>query len=343
MARFAKREYQLELVTPAFLGGADQSAQWRTAGIKALIRQWWRVAYVAQYGVNVNQMRQVEASIFGSVNEDTNNAGKAKLTIRLENWAIGNLQQMPTGGRTHHPEVGQKGMNINTFLYLGFGPLANAEQGVRLTKERALGTNQSNSLTLIGKDLNADNWSLIDDAMRYIALFGTVGGRSRNGWGSLQLKVNQQPLVSLNDLSNIPTKELATCLNQDWASAVSSIWKGTEQPSWEAAINELARIKIQFRTHLGFDTGKNAAQPEGRHYIAYPVTNHTVASWGIKKRLPNSLRFKVFKTAQNRYVPIAFHLPHQLPSEFRQGPDNQTLENVWQRVYAQLNNEMQRI
>ncbi len=56
----------------------------------------------------------------------------------------------------------------------------------------------------------------------------------------------------MNDLSNIPTKELATCLNQDWASAVSSIWKGTEQPSWEAAINELARIKIQFRTHLGF-------------------------------------------------------------------------------------------
>ena len=35
--------YTLSFNTPAFLGNADQQAQWRTPPIKALIRQWWRV------------------------------------------------------------------------------------------------------------------------------------------------------------------------------------------------------------------------------------------------------------------------------------------------------------
>ena len=35
--------YTLSFNTPAFLGNAEQQAQWRTPPIKALIRQWWRV------------------------------------------------------------------------------------------------------------------------------------------------------------------------------------------------------------------------------------------------------------------------------------------------------------
>ena len=38
------RTYTLRFLTPAFLGNADQNGQWRTPPIKALLRQWWRVA-----------------------------------------------------------------------------------------------------------------------------------------------------------------------------------------------------------------------------------------------------------------------------------------------------------
>ncbi len=34
--------YQLRFQTPAFLGNAQQQAQWRTPPIKALLRQWWQ-------------------------------------------------------------------------------------------------------------------------------------------------------------------------------------------------------------------------------------------------------------------------------------------------------------
>lgn len=37
-----KLEYQVSFTTPAFLGNAEQQAQWRTPPFKALIRQWWR-------------------------------------------------------------------------------------------------------------------------------------------------------------------------------------------------------------------------------------------------------------------------------------------------------------
>ena len=231
MTQLRKREYALELVTPAFLGGADQSAEWRTPSIKALIRQWWRVAYVAKHGINVNDMREAEGRLFGTVNGE---ASQAKVRIRLGEWKVGNLTQMPAGGQVRHSEVGNGGRNINAFLYLGYGSLANAGTGVTLNKERALSTQQVNSLTIIGKDLTQDEWTLIDQTMHYIALFGTIGGRSRNGWGSLCIKnkKDNQPLATLDNIKDLPTKALAHCLQHDWPSSIGShnnqalVWQG---------------------------------------------------------------------------------------------------------------------
>ncbi|HNN87504.1 MAG TPA: hypothetical protein PKK14_08345, partial [Pseudomonadales bacterium] len=60
-------EYTVRFNTPAFLGNAEQNAQWRTPPFKALLRQWWRVAYAAekQFKVNVAEMRKAEGDLFG--------------------------------------------------------------------------------------------------------------------------------------------------------------------------------------------------------------------------------------------------------------------------------------
>ena len=42
-----ERKFTLQFCTPAFLGNAEQSGQWRTPPFKAQLRQWWRVAYAA--------------------------------------------------------------------------------------------------------------------------------------------------------------------------------------------------------------------------------------------------------------------------------------------------------
>lgn len=58
-------------------------------------------------------------------------------------------------------------------------------------------------------------------------------------------------------------------------------------------MRKLARLKIELRTQFKFTTGKDASQPEDRHWLSYPVTHHSVKDWGGNARLPNSLRFKV--------------------------------------------------
>lgn len=360
MARFAKREYTLELVTPAFLGGYDQSAEWRTAGIKALIRQWWRVVYVAEHGVNVAEMRQIEADLFGSVNESTGGARQARLRLRFGEWKKGSLTTMPRSGQTVHPEV-RGGMNIGTFLYLGYGPLgfdqALERNQAKLNKGRALDPSQKNTLKLIGQNLTDAEWLSIDKTMQLIHLFGTIGGRSRNGWGSIQLydsKTNQ-PLAALDALP-IASIALDKCLAHDWPTAIAShqnrvlIWQGKSvgYASWGEAMDQLAKIKIAIRTQFTFDSGTHP-QPEDRHYLSYPVTNHKVSAWEPKrkdekqKRLPNSLRFKVIKDSTGKYVPIAVHLPHKLPADFHANISTEKLSQIWQQVYQKLDAEMKRI
>ena len=62
------RRYQLSFTTPAFLGNARQDAQWRTPPIKALLRQWWRVAWAAErkFAGSVEDMRREEGLLFGN-------------------------------------------------------------------------------------------------------------------------------------------------------------------------------------------------------------------------------------------------------------------------------------
>ncbi len=42
-------KYRIEFLTPAFLGNAEQSGQWRAPPFKALLRQWWRVVWAQRH------------------------------------------------------------------------------------------------------------------------------------------------------------------------------------------------------------------------------------------------------------------------------------------------------
>ncbi|MFN3593288.1 MAG: hypothetical protein ACK4TK_01215, partial [Thiobacillaceae bacterium] len=124
------REYTLRFDTPAFLGNAEQSGQWRTPPIKAQLRQWWRVAYAADHGfsVNVAAMRREEGLLFGNAwIEDA--FCKSLVRIRLGRWDEGRLRKADwprpdlnvkhPEEKVEHPEVGL----IGSWLYLGYGPL----------------------------------------------------------------------------------------------------------------------------------------------------------------------------------------------------------------------------
>jgi CRISPR-associated protein Cmr1 len=81
---------------PAFLGNAEQSGQWRTPPFKALLRQWWRVAYAAdhRFSVDVDRMREDEGRLFGAA-ADAADSNRSRVRIRLDRWNGANECRMP--------------------------------------------------------------------------------------------------------------------------------------------------------------------------------------------------------------------------------------------------------
>ena len=71
-------ETTLELVTPAFLAGANQEAadcQLRTATLRGLLRWWWRTMHAGF--VDVATLRRLEAVVWG----DVNTGGAVRVTV----------------------------------------------------------------------------------------------------------------------------------------------------------------------------------------------------------------------------------------------------------------------
>ena len=174
--------YQIRFLTPAFLGNASQQAQWRTPPIKALLRQWWRVAVAQQVRYNPDALREREAELFG-VAADGGDSHQSLIRLHLSHWNEGNLKEWSRHEAVSHPEVRNP---VGSDLYLGFGPLTynTATRSTGLKSKAAIQANDSAILSLAVPDQHAD---AIRTALTLMNFYGTLGGRSRNGWGSFSL------------------------------------------------------------------------------------------------------------------------------------------------------------
>ena len=358
-------KYHLKFLTPAFLGNADQSGQWRTPPFKALLRQWWRVAMAKKHGYDWVKIRETEGRLFGHawLENDKDEKGHkvsgraSRVQIRLETWDKGNLKEWRDDPKVYHKEVGANGRKVGAHLYMGYGPLT-YKRKTTFSKDdvAAIDAGQENTLRLVWPN----DEKTLSSVLRLIHWFGTIGGRSRNGWGSLDLNSDENmhvPALDKNDplLLDI-ARPLGECLELEWPHALGRsdggrllIWQ-TKEPrrKWQDTMQDLAKIKIEFRTQFRFDSGNNGPFQD-RHLLAYPITNHNVL--GHKPRLANQLRFKVMPTSNGKYRGIAYHLPCCLPQALTQN-QNQNVGNewsnpkqkqVWEKVHAVLDEQMERI
>jgi CRISPR-associated protein Cmr1 len=325
-------------LTPAFLGNAEQSGQWRTPPFKAQLRQWWRVVYAAENGFrpDVARMREEEGRLFGNAwLED--NFSKSLVRLRLDRWDAGKLTSWQGLATVTHPEVRAA---VGSDLYLGYGPLV-FKKRTSLKANAAIQSGESATLSLAVPD---DHAARIEHALALMHRYGTVGGRSRNGWGAYALAPldGTAPLVVAT-----PLRDWRQCLDLDWPHAIGQddkgalIWQTAPFPDWKAVMKRLAEIKIGLRTQFGFSTGRDAQQPEARHWLSYPVTNHSVRPWGNNARLPNTLRFKVREVDGGKLAGVIFHMPHLPPAAFQ--PNRAAIERVWQQVHAFLDNPAQKL
>jgi CRISPR-associated protein Cmr1 len=340
--------YTLRFVAPAFLGDADQSARWRTPPIKAQLRQWWRVAYAAQgaYRTDVDDLRKVEARLFGAAGEGDRDSGRSLVRLRLDRWDEGSLKKPKWNALpgTHRPEVQR---SVAADLYLGYGPVTLPKgQAVTLKANAAIQAGEQATLA-IGLDgrVGATDESRLRLALHLMDRYGALGGRSRNGWGSYVLEPQDGTPAWPAPPDERYFRPWRDALALDWAHAIGSdargplVWSTGAKADWRAVMVELAKLKIALRTALRFSTGKGARAPEPRHWLAYPVTNHSVQAWGDALRLPNTLRFKLRPVAGGKCEGIVFHMPALPPPAFQ--PQRQQIDDLWFAVHDRLDHRLQ--
>jgi CRISPR-associated protein Cmr1 len=341
--------YRLTLLTPAFLGNAHQAGQWRTPPIKALLRQWWRVAYMSQHSQSsVAAMREAEGRLFGHawLEGDSDQKGgkvaarQSEVRLRLSNWGVGSLnsweglEQRPV----NHPEVERTGGKVGPHVYLGFGPLTVEGRTTALTKGRAaIQAADTAELSLAAPAIEID---AISQSLALIHRFGALGGRSRNGWGSVAVSPAQGTPALAPSLDPSLVLLWTDAIRSEWPQAIGRddkgplIWQTEPVADWKLAMRRLAEVKISVRRQFLFTSGRDAPSPEDRHWLSYPVTNHSVRAWGGNARLPNSLRFKVRADGEGRMRGVIFHMPCLPPPAFQ--PDPSAIRRLWRHVHEHL-------
>ena len=358
------RNYTLRFVTPAFLGNAEQSGQWRTPPIKALLRQWWRVAFAAdQRGANsstaLSAMRAAEGALFGVAADSEGDSRKSPLRLRLDRWDVGaeskqkwGHQEVVPADKVRHCEVPQP---IGPLLYLGYGPLevatvprpgqSRTDFATVLKKSAAIQAGESAKFSLaIPSGAEA---ARLDTALYPMHQYGTLGGRSRNGWGSFVLVPTDASATAFDcALDESLVTAWQDALKLDWPHAIGRdpkgllIWQTPALSDWKSVMRKLAEIKIGLRTQFVFpDIRPPHPQPLDRHWLSYPITKHSTTAWDRNARLPNSLRFKVRAEADGTLRGVIFHVPCLPPPQFK--PDRRAIADVWQHVHAFLDQPAQ--
>jgi CRISPR type III-B/RAMP module RAMP protein Cmr6 len=266
----------IEIVTPAFLGGADQNAAvedpdgslsgvFRTASLRGLLRKWWR-AWNTE--LSPEELRSREASIFGSTKQGS------RLRLAVEPRDV---------------EVFERGTDMggggSPLGYLGYGPIAydNAERA-NLTRFHALNAGSRVILRLGHSDSKVRN-----DALRSLwlmAALGGIGSRSRRGWGSFAVsgglgevglpdlpscgtvkEYREGLLKGLETLAPVERRPDAAVLGWTALSRQTRIVVSrSDFGDWRSALEDLGRRFAEFRSWDRRDTGKQA--PPGPDYNA---------------------------------------------------------------------------
>jgi CRISPR-associated protein Cmr1 len=323
MSKMETREYQIRFTTPAFLGNAEQQAQWRTPPFKALLRQWWRVAVAKQYQYDHHKIREMEGRLLGHawLENDLNEKGKkvsarkSLIQLRISQWEKGNLSptDWPANGFENVVTTRDGKGRVRADLYMGFGlvlPPSNKEHRSSITLA------QEAKLSLrFPKEHAAD----LDRTLRVLSWFGSAGSRSRNGWGSIHMKGANLEQLKSDSLDSV-SRDLESCMEKDWPHAIGFDEEGLliwlSQPvkgDWRKALSLLAHEKVNIRRVAKRYTGSDRIG--GIQLLGYPAGK----AWELRElkkdaRLASQVRFKVIDTPDGLRSMI-FHMPARFPDK----------------------------
>lgn len=271
-----KKEFEVEVVTPMFLGGANvNEAELRTPSLKGMLRFWWR----ATCGIgDIEELRNREGEIFG----DT--SFKAPFSVQIEN--SGNIQpalrNLPKG-----ETFPVKNFRVGIIDYLGFG-LRDTKNYLR--QHYPVGT----KFKVRFKFGNEDHEKEVLNAFKFLVHFGGLGARSRNGFGCLALNDAETPSIVLDG-------KLKTFSSINVSSDLF-LTKRTDFIKWEDALSAIGMAYKDARLSLEPKHAYNK-----RLLIAKPIVQ---AGGNQKERHAKPYYLHVGKTSAGYFGQILF-LPYR--------------------------------
>jgi CRISPR-associated protein Cmr1 len=245
--------FDLEFITPAFIGGANQQAELRPASFVGLLRWWWRAL---KGECNIENLRAEEVKIFGGIAKNLRKEEikmASPVYLRME----GNIRK----GRDLTNECRlNAGLGYLYHFVTVRGKREFIEPGSRL------------KLTLIGKDeflkhYIASLWALV--------FLGGVGSRSRRGGGNLRV-VSYEPkdLVEDLEISFTPTDNLREWLIENIKNAKKLV--GSSNTSCDKYSNlpypKNGDIKLEI-SKTKFNTWYEALNDIGKEFMKFRSEN----------------------------------------------------------------------
>lgn len=319
-----QRHLTLELLTPTFLGDAQQTAAWRTPPIKAQLRRWWRVAAFAK-GMRLPALRNLEGKLFGDAAGQQGRKSQVRLRLQPQKGHLG----------AHYDSAWRQAKNQNQLkmsnglpadAYLGFGRVK-----TKGANETALPPEEKAELRLAWP-AEAEGAEALDEALGLFHRLGSLGGRSRNGWGACHL--HGAEAIGLDAYSR-PWEE---ALEEAWIHALGRdgngllLWWTPPCKSWEAAMRRLGDLRKGLCGEAG------ALRP----LLSWPVTGQHRRDLGDKNRIPNTLQLKVVRDEQGQLRGQVAHLPCRPAPEIWQAlPDRERREHpgLWHSAHAFLDRQ----
>ena len=164
--------FQAEVVSPLFVGGANQEPDFSASSLKGALRFWFRAlkgAILYSSGNDHNQvvekLSESEANIFGS----TSKAGSVFIDVE------------PIKANTEPFQMEVKGRKEYSLIYAGYGL-----QGQRGTDPRkGFKTGSTFNVRFLFSQKNEKNEKLFLDSLFLLSVFGNLGARSSRGFGSV--------------------------------------------------------------------------------------------------------------------------------------------------------------
>lgn len=204
-----RREYKLELVSPAFLAGADQKREdcdLRGATLRGLLRWWWRTMYAGI--ISLEMLRLLEATIWGNVESGSpislavrNTTGNEPMRFVKSDSFLNNHDIPP-----HQVGPGKATLGLD---YTTYGMAEKKKNRWYRPEETHWQVVLTAKNTWFRRDANPSVKLTADEVERQAAAalwllcrYGGVGAKSRKGFGSLA-DISIPGINSLEDCSKL--------------------------------------------------------------------------------------------------------------------------------------------